>query len=339
MLTIIIILHRHNQLFSQTTINKVGVAYYASNCAGIYLARQDTLKISDPKFFKLPTDTTRRSSAMSTRCYGSITERNPLLVIDGVVCEYNKLNDLNPNDILSVTVLKSDTYLSLCKPVDTNGVILITTKSSQNKTLTIKDLVTGQSIPNATILLTSKNSDRNQIFIANDSGIVKVERNNGSDNYNLSVSAIGYKSLVIDLRNALAQREILLQRDYKNCHEVIISSQIDRRTIHCGLRYRSLIINDDSINSKLVIGNFEIYPNPIQSNSTLNIKWKQQEFGDFMFQLFNQSGQLVFYKEINMSEGQKLFTIKMPSVIPGNYFLKLTNKTNSRSYTEKLIVN
>jgi hypothetical protein len=84
--------------------------------------------------------------------------------------------------------------------------------------------------------------------------------------------------------------------------------------------------------------NFKIYPNPVQSSSTLNIEWKQKEFGQFMFQLYNQSGQLVFSKEINISDEVKLFTMNMPSIIPGNYFLGLTNKTSGKSYSEKLIV-
>jgi hypothetical protein len=88
----------------------------------------------------------------------------------------------------------------------------------------------------------------------------------------------------------------------------------------------------------IVVANFKIYPNPIQSNSTLNIEWKQKEFGQFMFQLSNQSGQLVFSKEFNISDEAKLFTMNMPSTIPGNYFLRLTNKTSGKSYSEKLIV-
>jgi len=83
---------------------------------------------------------------------------------------------------------------------------------------------------------------------------------------------------------------------------------------------------------------FRIYPNPIRSNSTLNIEWKQKDPGAHLLQLFNQSGQLVFSKEINISEGSKLVTVNTPSVIAGNYYLKLTSKGTGKSYTEKLII-
>jgi len=83
---------------------------------------------------------------------------------------------------------------------------------------------------------------------------------------------------------------------------------------------------------------FRIYPNPARSNSTLNIEWKQKEFGDHLLRLFNQSGQLLLSKDLYIDEKTRLFTITMPSIIPGNYFLKLTSKISARSYTEKLIV-
>ena len=83
---------------------------------------------------------------------------------------------------------------------------------------------------------------------------------------------------------------------------------------------------------------FRIYPNPIRSNSDLTIEWKQKDYGDHLLQLFNQSGQLVLLREINIGEGSKLFMMPMPSIISGNYFLKLTSKATGKSYTEKLIV-
>jgi len=83
---------------------------------------------------------------------------------------------------------------------------------------------------------------------------------------------------------------------------------------------------------------FRIYPNPIRSNSTLTIEWKQKEYGDQLLELFNQSGQLIISKDIYIDEKTTLFTMNMPSIIPGNYFLKLTSKATSRSYSEKLII-
>jgi hypothetical protein len=84
--------------------------------------------------------------------------------------------------------------------------------------------------------------------------------------------------------------------------------------------------------------NFKIYPNPIQSNSTLNIEWSQKVVGDNVIQLFNQSGQLVFTKELNIVQKERSTRLGIPSLIPGNYFLKIANKTTGQTYTEKLII-
>ena len=84
---------------------------------------------------------------------------------------------------------------------------------------------------------------------------------------------------------------------------------------------------------------FRVYPNPIRSNSTLTIELNQKQNGDHLLQLFNQSGQLILSKDIYIDEKARLFTMNMPSLISGNYFLKLTSKGTGGSYTEKLIVN
>jgi hypothetical protein len=101
--------------------------------------------------------------------------------------------------------------------------------------------------------------------------------------------------------------------------------------------YRTYPLNNDDM-FKLK-SNFRIYPNPIKSNSTLTIELNQQQSGDHLLQLFNQSGQLIVSKDIYIDEKARLFTMNMPSIISGNYFLKLTSKATGKSYTEKLIVN
>jgi len=84
---------------------------------------------------------------------------------------------------------------------------------------------------------------------------------------------------------------------------------------------------------------FRVYPNPIRSNSILTIELSQKQYGDHLLQLFNQSGQLILSKDIYIDEKARLFTMNMPSIISGNFFLKLTSKATGRSCTEKLIVN
>lgn len=85
-------------------------------------------------------------------------------------------------------------------------------------------------------------------------------------------------------------------------------------------------------------GNFKIYPNPVQSNSTLNIEWNQKVAANTIIQLFTQSGQMVFIKELNGNSKVGSASIQIPVLRPGNYFLKATNRATGQSHTEKLVI-
>ena len=64
----------------------------------------------------------------------SITNNNPLIVIDGVPIDQNDgpaLNSINPNDIESFNILKDASSTAIYGSRATNGVILITTKSGK----------------------------------------------------------------------------------------------------------------------------------------------------------------------------------------------------------------
>jgi len=81
---------------------------------------------------------------------------------------------------------------------------------------------------------------------------------------------------------------------------------------------------------------FRIYPNPLRSGSPLQIDWGQNETGHYVLQFFNQSGQLVFAK--NLYIDQESLTVDMPSLTKGSYFLRIISKVSSNSYTEKIII-
>jgi TonB-dependent SusC/RagA subfamily outer membrane receptor len=53
---------------------------------------------------------------------------NPLIVIDGVISSDINLKDINPNNILSINVLKGEKATAKYAEKGANGVIEITTK-------------------------------------------------------------------------------------------------------------------------------------------------------------------------------------------------------------------
>ena len=62
------------------------------------------------------------------RGFGTINNNNPLYIIDGVPVVSAGLNEINPNDIASVQVLKDASAASIYGARAANGVIIITTK-------------------------------------------------------------------------------------------------------------------------------------------------------------------------------------------------------------------
>jgi hypothetical protein len=82
----------------------------------------------------------------------------------------------------------------------------------------------------------------------------------------------------------------------------------------------------------------KVYPNPVKTNSTLNIEWKQTETGSYMLQLLNTLGQSTFAKEMYIDDEARVLNLQLPSVAAGNYFLRMTNKKSGKSYTEKIII-
>jgi TonB-linked SusC/RagA family outer membrane protein len=93
------------------------------------------------------------STKVIIRGYSSISgNNNPLYVIDGVPIDNssrvdgyftgldygNRANDINPNDIASMTVLKGAAATALYGPRGANGVIMITTKQGQKNKFTVE---------------------------------------------------------------------------------------------------------------------------------------------------------------------------------------------------------
>lgn len=76
----------------------------------------------------------------------SISASNdPLIVVDGVLDAVSDLNDINPSDIESISVLKDASSTAIYGARGSNGVILITTKeaSNQNASVSITAKITG----------------------------------------------------------------------------------------------------------------------------------------------------------------------------------------------------
>src|SRR5699024_1604360 len=67
----------------------------------------------------------RNDGVINIRGIGTLNNSNPMVVVDGVI---SSINDVNPNDIESISVLKDAASSAIYGSRAANGVILITTK-------------------------------------------------------------------------------------------------------------------------------------------------------------------------------------------------------------------
>ena len=70
-------------------------------------------------------------TSIRIRGFNSLTNNDPLFVIDGVPTKDNFLNSINPNDIESIQVLKDAASTSVYGARASNGVIVVTTKKGK----------------------------------------------------------------------------------------------------------------------------------------------------------------------------------------------------------------
>ncbi|TKG94222.1 TonB-dependent receptor [Puteibacter caeruleilacunae] len=74
----------------------------------------------------------RNSGSFNIRGIGTLGNSNPLIIVDGV--ETGSINDLNPEDIANVSILKDAASSAIYGVRAANGVILITTKRGKKNT-------------------------------------------------------------------------------------------------------------------------------------------------------------------------------------------------------------
>ncbi len=92
-------------------------------------------------------------------------------------------------------------------------------------------------------------------------------------------------------------------------------------------------IKNDSTLSK-----FSVYPNPIERNSIFTIETKGLEDGRYNMSITTSTGEIVQTKELVIENKLKRITVQLKNISAAPYFIRLTNKTNNKAYTEIILV-
>ncbi|MBS1736323.1 MAG: TonB-dependent receptor [Bacteroidetes bacterium] len=89
------------------------------------------------------------AGSIRIRGIGTLNNADPVVVIDGVITTLDNFNNINPNDIATISVLKDAASASIYGSRASNGVLLVTTKLGKKGTFRISyDAYLGKQKPN-----------------------------------------------------------------------------------------------------------------------------------------------------------------------------------------------
>ncbi len=81
---------------------------------------------------------------------------------------------------------------------------------------------------------------------------------------------------------------------------------------------------------KILVSQFNLYPNPCKANLTLEINWENKG-EDVLMEIINTSGIIVYSQRLSLQKGLNVEAIELPEIPSGIYWLKLKGSGNRRS--------
>ena len=290
-------------------------------------------------------------------CMGTQLNNEPLLIIDGIVAEKFELKNINPDNIESICILKDQRATALFCRVG-SGAIIITTKTANNRTIKVKDMLTGEILASANVDLILMERRKDTIHLITDSsGKIVTNKIAYGKEYELKVSNVGYKNFrcIVNTKQLGKNYNVLLERNYEQLEDMRIKSiamkHVHRRTnnayfdaLQDSLRCLNAGINVISKDQTNIldgkrIDNIKFYPNPVLHNQKVNFEFENEEDTEITVRLFCLDGKLISSSEYQMRKGINKISYSLnESLTAGMYALQIFDENNRLLKTDKLII-
>lgn len=324
-------------------------AVYAQDAGNRKIPTLEILKRS------LPSTTSDDETVIRIRCMASPLNDKPLFVIDGTVAEEFELKNINPNDIESITVLKDNIARVLygCKAF--SGAVLVTTKTANQRTIIVKDLLTGKLLTGANVDLSSTEGRMDNVHLITDSvGKVVTNKIGYGKDYELKVTSVGYKAFrfITNTKQLGKIYTVLLVRNYENLEDVTVERFSDNLRprknntdnflaayIRYGVGGIKTLSNERLRENENPFSNIKLYPNPVLHSQKVNIDFEITEEGKVSLRLFSLDNKLIDSKEYQAVNGiNRIGYVTNAQLGSGIYVIQLIDKNNHLVITEKLVV-
>jgi TonB-dependent SusC/RagA subfamily outer membrane receptor len=299
-----------------------------------------------------------QSSTIRIRCgTGSVSNNQPLFVVDGIPYEAGEIKSINPADILEITVLKDASAAAIYSCRASNGVVLITTKKIYHRKVIVKDAKNLLAVSNATIEARSIKPGKSIFFTTDEFGKLETDSLKSND-YLIRISAVGYKTKEVSLKAIQQDKgEIKLEPSYIELNEVVVTGKAIacRRLIsgcyqqenQCGSFICSVagikVTNtsqkteiEKNINHKKSIS---VYPNPVAASGTINISFPDIKPGQYQIRMLNAAGQLFYSFQKQISGKGEIDQIYLNAkTVPGIYVVQVLDDQRKLLQTSKIVV-
>ncbi len=305
-----------------------------------YTQDSSNLKIQGLKIlsrqFPLTTSNTE-PVVIRIRCLSSNLNPDPLLIIDGIVAEKFDLRNINPDDIESIWILKDHTATALYGCRALYGVIIITTKTGNQRTITVKDVLTGEILASANVDLISMEGRKDTTHLIPDSsGKIVTNRIVYGKEYELITTCVGYKPYRCLVNSKIVDKNytVLLLKDSKTLSLVKNQAPI---TAMC---YNLKTVQSYELISKKEPDSdqFKVFPIPAKAGSEIKIVWRKAPIGEYIIGLYNLQGQFIKSSFARIENETNVFVFQIPIVTPGSYLLQMINKKSGKKYAEKILI-
>ena len=293
------------------------------------------LKILDRQQLPFTTSNTEPVT-IRMRCMGTQLNNEPLLIIDGIVADKFELGNINPDNIESICILKDQMATTLFCRVG-SGAIIITTKTANNRTITVKDMLTGEILAGANVDLISMDGRKDTTHLISDSsGKIVTNKIVYGNEYELTTTCVGYKSYrwLTTSKTFGKNYTVLLLKESKPISLVKNQEPI---TAMC---YNLKTVQSNELIFKKEPGSdqFRVFPIPAKPRSEIKIQWGKATTGEYAVELYNLQGQLIKSSFASIGNETNGFAFQIPAITSGSYLLQMTNKKSGKKHCEKIII-
>ncbi len=255
------------------------------------------------------------------------SDSKPLLIVDRKICELGKLNEIDPNHIESVSILKSAEATALYGPDGVNGVLYVSTRgivvSSHRGPL-----------PFASISLVGTSLG----MPADENGFASISRLPEIEGQIVEVSYAGFQSK--HFRYSGIRDTIYLEPLVRSENAVVIACG-SSRWIRCHFGCRGVTICEKTVQIKqrFETSEIKVFPSLLSRGQSLTLDLNGFEGSDGLLQVIGSDGRTMFKTALKTEKRSNRVRIPTDSHwAAGVYFVQFSDQVHHRVVQQKIIL-